>query len=92
MVGNAAVGADSETIDALPRLEIMAPYIIDLDKEDLARCCERGIQASHIPDVVTDNAADLAVGLSLTTLRRLYEADRCVGLVVDCQGGLQARL
>ncbi|XP_010924596.1 glyoxylate/hydroxypyruvate/pyruvate reductase 2KGR [Elaeis guineensis] len=78
VVGNATVGADAETIDALPRLEIVASYSVGLDKVDLARCRERGIRVTYTPDVLTDDAADLAIGLSIATLRRLCEADRYV--------------
>ncbi|XP_008799958.2 hydroxyphenylpyruvate reductase-like [Phoenix dactylifera] len=78
VVGNTAVGADAETIDALPALEIVASFSVGLDKVDLAKCRERGIRVTNTPDVLTDDVADLAIGLAIATMRRLFAADRYV--------------
>lgn len=78
VVGNATAGADAELIDALPRLEIVASFSVGLDKVDLGKCKEKGIRVSNTPDVLTDDVADLAIGLMLTTLRRICESDQYV--------------
>lgn len=78
VVGNAAAAADTELIEALPGLEIVACYSVGLDKVDLGKCKEKGIRVSNTPDVLTDDVADLAIGLILTTLRRICECDRYV--------------
>ncbi|XP_073116425.1 hydroxyphenylpyruvate reductase-like [Elaeis guineensis] len=78
VVGSTAVGADAETIDALPALEIVASFSVGLDKVDLAKCRERGIRVTNTPDVLTDDVADLAIGLAIATMRRIPEADRYV--------------
>lgn len=41
VVGNTSFGADSELIDSLPSLEIVASYSVGLDKIDLGKCKER---------------------------------------------------
>lgn len=78
IVGNSFVGADAETIDALPKLEIVASFSVGLDKVDLAKCKERGIRVTNTPDVLTDDVADLAIGLAIAVMRKICEADRYV--------------
>ncbi|XP_059644903.1 hydroxyphenylpyruvate reductase-like [Cornus florida] len=78
IVGNATAGADAELIDSLPRLEIVASYSVGLDKIDLGYCKEKGIRVTNTPDVLTEDVADLAIGLILTVLRRICECDRYV--------------
>lgn len=78
IVGNASAGADAETIDTLPKLEIISSYSVGLDKIDLAKCKEKGIRVTNTPDVLTEDVADLAIGLILATLRRLCACDRYV--------------
>ncbi|GJN20454.1 hypothetical protein PR202_gb07835 [Eleusine coracana subsp. coracana] len=68
-------GADAAIIDALPCLEIIASYSVGVDRVDLARCRERGIRVTNTPGVLTDDVADLAVGLAMATLRRIPQAD-----------------
>lgn len=75
VVGNAFFGADSELIGALPNLEIVSTYSVGLDKIDLGKCKERGIRVTNTPDVLTDDVADTAIGLTLTTLRKNCVAD-----------------
>ncbi|KAF3450741.1 hypothetical protein FNV43_RR06830 [Rhamnella rubrinervis] len=78
IVGNAAAGADAETIEALPNLEIVSSFSVGIDKVDLNKCREKGIRVTNTPDVLTDDVADLAIGLILAVLRRLCEGDRYV--------------
>uniref|UniRef100_A0A5B6ZR27 Hydroxyphenylpyruvate reductase n=1 Tax=Davidia involucrata TaxID=16924 RepID=A0A5B6ZR27_DAVIN len=78
IVGNATAGADAELIDSLPSLEIVASYSVGLDKVDLVKCKDKGIRVTNTPDVLTEDVADLAIGLILATLRRLCESDRYV--------------
>ncbi|KAF9616467.1 hypothetical protein IFM89_029764 [Coptis chinensis] len=78
IVRNAAVGASSELIDSLPKLEIVSSYSVGLDKIDLNKCNEKGFRVSNTPDVLIDDVADLAIALILSTLRRICESDRYV--------------
>ncbi|KAK8551228.1 hypothetical protein V6N13_119706 [Hibiscus sabdariffa] len=78
VVGNAAAGADAELIEALPKLEIVASFSVGLDKIDLTKCKEKGIRVTNTPDVLTEDVADLAIGLMLAVLRKLCESDRYV--------------
>ncbi|CAN1215559.1 Hydroxyphenylpyruvate reductase [Linum perenne] len=78
VVGNSVAGADAELIDQLPKLEIVSSFSVGLDKIDLGKCKEKGIRVTNTPDVLTDDVADLALGLMLAVLRRLCESDRYV--------------
>ncbi|KAJ6389502.1 hypothetical protein OIU77_027764 [Salix suchowensis] len=78
VVGNASAGADAQLIHQLPNLEIVSSFSVGLDKIDLAKCKERGIRVTNTPDVLTDDVADLAIGLMLAVLRRLCQSDRYV--------------
>uniref|UniRef100_A0ACD5VPC2 Uncharacterized protein n=1 Tax=Avena sativa TaxID=4498 RepID=A0ACD5VPC2_AVESA len=78
VVGNAGYNADSALIDALPSLEIVASFSVGIDRVDLAKCRERGIRVTNTPDVLTDDVADLAVGLAISALRKIPQADRYV--------------
>lgn len=76
VVGNASAGADASLIDALTKLEIVSSFSVGLDKIDLKKCKEKGIRVTNTPDVLTEDVADLAIGLILAVLRRLCESDR----------------
>ena len=78
VVGNTQIGADATMIESLPKLEIVCTFSVGLDKIDLAKCRESGIRVANTPDVLTDDVADLAVGLALAVLRRICVSDRFV--------------
>ncbi|CAI9273923.1 unnamed protein product [Lactuca saligna] len=48
------------------------------DKVDLGHYKQKGIRVTNTPDVLTEDVADLAIGLMLATLREICECDRYV--------------
>lgn len=72
------LGADPAMIDALPRLEIIACYGVGVDAIDLAHAAKCGVVVTNTPDVLTDDVANLAIGLLLAVTRRMVVADRYV--------------
>lgn len=78
VVGNATAGADASLIDSLPKLEIISSFSVGLDKIDLGYCKQKGIRVTNTPDVLTEDVADIAIGLILATLRRICESDQYV--------------
>ncbi|KAJ3694542.1 hypothetical protein LUZ60_010022 [Juncus effusus] len=78
VVGNSFVGADASMIEALPKLEIVASFSVGLDKVDLGKCREKGIRVTNTPDVLTDDVADLAIGLAIAVMRKIPSADKYV--------------
>lgn len=66
----------AELIDALPALEIIAGFGVGYDNIDVAAAARRSIVVTNTPDVLTDEVADLAVGLLLAAIRQIPQADR----------------
>lgn len=69
------IGCSNELIDQLPALGIIAINGVGFDKVDLSHARERGVGVTTTPDVLTEDVADLAVGLIISLLRRLPAAD-----------------
>ena len=72
------LGASGDIIDGLPKLEIIAINGVGTDAVDLERCRARGIRVTTTPDVLTEDVADLALGLMIAVSRRICAADRFV--------------
>jgi lactate dehydrogenase-like 2-hydroxyacid dehydrogenase len=71
-------GAPAALIDRMPKLEIIAVNSVGYDLVATDRALARRIPVTHTPDVLTDDVADLAIGLMIMTSRRLTQADRFV--------------
>jgi hydroxypyruvate reductase len=71
-------GADNTLIDALPNLEIIAINGVGTDAIDLDRARSRSIRVTTTPGLLTDDVADLAIGLLLAVFRRICAGDRFV--------------
>ncbi len=66
-------------INALPdSTRLIAIYGVGVNQVDLAAAKTRGIVISNTPDVLTEDTADLAIGLMLATLRRFHEGETMV--------------
>jgi lactate dehydrogenase-like 2-hydroxyacid dehydrogenase len=63
---------------ALPNLEVIAQYGVGVNNIDLVEARRRNIAVTNTPDVLTDDVADLAMGLLLSVMRRICEADMFV--------------
>lgn len=71
-------GAPAELINRMPMLEIITVNSVGYDLVDMKTALSRHIPVTHTPDVLTDDVADLAIGLMIMTSRRLAQADRFV--------------
>jgi len=69
------LGADTELIAALPKLEIISIYGVGFDAVDLDACRARGIRVTNTPGVLTDDVADLGVALALAQSRGIVGAE-----------------
>src|SRR4030081_2190271 len=65
-------------LDALPALEIISVFGVGYDGVPTAYCKARGIKVTNTPDVLTDDVADVALGLILMTGRGFVRANRFV--------------
>jgi lactate dehydrogenase-like 2-hydroxyacid dehydrogenase len=65
-------------LDRLPKLEIISVFGVGYDGVPVEYCRGRNIRVTHTPDVLTDDVADVAVGLVLMTGRGFVRANRFV--------------
>lgn len=72
------VGIDAGLAARLPALEIVSVHGVGLDAVALEPLAQRGVIVTNTPDVLTEDVADLAVGLLLSASRRLPLLDRYV--------------
>ncbi|GAB7536482.1 2-hydroxyacid dehydrogenase [Burkholderia sp. 3C] len=78
VVTGGASGIRNAVMDQLPNLKIVAINGIGTDAVDLDYARERGLHVSTTPGVLTDDVADLAIGLLLSACRGLCVGDRHV--------------
>src|SRR5438067_12711030 len=63
-------------LDALPALEIISVFGVGYDGVPVTYCKGRGIKVTNTPDVLTDDVADVALGLILMTGRGFAQLNR----------------
>ncbi|MBE0614339.1 MAG: 2-hydroxyacid dehydrogenase [Burkholderiales bacterium] len=68
----------AELINSLPKLEIISCFGVGVDGVDLAAAKKRGLVVSNTPEVLNECVADLALGLTIATVRRISLGDRYV--------------
>ncbi len=64
-----------DLLERLPELEMIANFGVGYDGIDLGYCAGKGIVVTNTPDVLTEEVADTALGLLLTTVRELSAAE-----------------
>ena len=74
----ASNGADAKLMDALPKAEMISHFGVGVDSVDLEAARQRGLIVTNTPDVLNECVADLALGLTLASLRRISLGDRFV--------------
>jgi len=65
-------------LDALPALEIISVFGVGYDGVPVDYCRQRAIKVTNTPDVLTDDVADVAVGLIMMTGRGFVRLNRFV--------------
>jgi lactate dehydrogenase-like 2-hydroxyacid dehydrogenase len=90
LIGTGAAKVDKKLLTMLPNVKLVAICGVDYDGVDVTACKDKGIVVTHTPGVLTDDVADLAMGLVLSIGRRIPQADKFVrnGDWVDDQFGL----
>ena len=78
VVTTGALGLKRADMDALPALELIAVNGVGLDGIDLDATRARGIAVTTTPNVLTDDVADVALGLLLASARQISLLDRYV--------------
>lgn len=72
------VKADAATMARFPKLEIIASFGVGYDNIAAAHAGQNGIVVTNTPDVLSEEVADVALGLLISTLREFIKADRYV--------------
>ena len=67
---------DAKTLARFPKLEIVSSFGVGYDHVDTAYAREHNIMVTNTPDVLTEEVADVAMGLLIATLREFGKADR----------------
>ena len=70
------VRGDARMLARFPRLEIIAAFGVGYDHVDAAWARDHNIMVTNTPDVLTEEVADIAMGLLIATLREFVKADR----------------
>ncbi|WP_336486471.1 2-hydroxyacid dehydrogenase [Methylobacterium nigriterrae] len=73
---NAHAPVDRALMERLPNLEIVSSFGVGYDTIDAREAGRRGVIVTNTPDVLSDEVADLALGLLLATVRQIPQADR----------------
>ncbi|WP_309084731.1 2-hydroxyacid dehydrogenase [Chelativorans sp.] len=63
-------------IDALPNLQIIATFGVGYDDVDAEHAGLRGVMVTNTPDVLTEEVADVTIGLLINTVRELPKAEK----------------
>lgn len=78
IVGGGSVLVDRALLDRLPALEIVSVNGVGYERIDLDAVRARGVRVTTTLDILTDDVADLAIGLMLAVDRRIAVNDRTV--------------
>jgi lactate dehydrogenase-like 2-hydroxyacid dehydrogenase len=70
------VRGDSATLAQFPKLEIISSFGVGYDHIDVNYARDHNIMVTNTPDVLTEEVADIALGLLIATLREFIKADR----------------
>lgn len=63
-------------LDRLPNLKIISNFGVGYDMVDAAEAGRRGIVVTNTPDVLSDEVADSAIGLLISTVRKFPQAEK----------------
>ena len=75
LVAGGHVKGPTQLMQVLPQLRIVAINGVGYDNVDLALAKSRGVRVTTTPGTLTDDVADLAVGLIISLLRQIPAAD-----------------
>lgn len=83
------LGAGAGLMAALPALEIVSCYGVGTDAIDLGYARARGIRVTNTPDVLTEDVADIGIGLLLAAARKIPQADTYVRSGTWARGNME---
>lgn len=78
LVVNGESTVTEDFIAQFPRLELIADFGVGYDGIDVAAAARRDIEVCNTPNVLTEDVADMALGLLLATSRQIVGAQRFI--------------
>ena len=69
---------DEALLAQVPNIRALCSASVGYNHIDVAACTRLGVMATNTPGVLTESVSDMAIGLTLATLRRLGEGERMV--------------
>lgn len=69
------LGASADLMATLPALEIVSCYGVGTDAIDLGHARAHRIRVTNTPDVLTEDVADIGIGLLLAAARKIPQAE-----------------
>lgn len=78
LITNGEATVTRELIASLPALELIAVFGVGYDGVDVQAAADHQVRVSHTPGVLTDDVADLALGLMLATSRQIVAAHKFI--------------
>jgi lactate dehydrogenase-like 2-hydroxyacid dehydrogenase len=78
VAGTGEASVPHSLLSQLPNAKVVAVFGVGYDGVDVPAAMEHGIPVTHTPDVLTDDVADLAMGLVLSVGRAIPQADQFV--------------
>ena len=70
------VRGDGATLARFPKLEIVSAFGVGYDHVDANYAAQHNIMVTNTPDVLTEEVADIAMGLLIATVREFIKADK----------------
>ncbi|AFJ47843.1 2-hydroxyacid dehydrogenase [Shimwellia blattae] len=78
LITNGETRIDAALMDKLPALEHIAVFGVGYDQVDISAACARDIAVSHTPGVLTDDVADMAIGMMIACGRQIVGAQKFI--------------
>ena len=78
VAGTGEASVPRSLLSQLPHAKVVSVFGVGYDGVDVPAAIEHGIPVTHTPDVLTDDVADLAMGLVLSVGRTIPQADKFV--------------
>lgn len=78
LITNGEATVTRALIASLPALELIAVFGVGYDGVDVQAAAEHQVRVSHTPGVLTDDVANLALGLMLATSRQIVAAHKFI--------------
>lgn len=71
-------GLTKDVIQRLPNLKVVVSNGVGYDSIDVDACTKRNIKVTNTPGLTTDDVADIAIALLLSSLRKIVVGDKWV--------------